>query len=97
MMQDLTEDLVQALRATVEKHAAPFPIDRFEVRIDEDNDGEEAVFVDVWHPFLSTPVDARLQIDVMLAVSELLRSRRERWSSYVWQHFSKGQSFGSVA
>jgi hypothetical protein len=93
----LTQELEQAIRATVEKHAAPFPIDRFEVRIDEDSNGEEALFIDVWHPLLTTPVDSRLQINVMVAVSGLLRDRREKWHSYVWQHFSDGQTFGSVA
>ncbi len=97
MTPELTQELVQAIRATVEQHAAPFPIDRFEVRIDEDSEGEEALFVDVWHPLVLTPVDSRLQINVMFAVSELLRRRPEGWHSYVWQHFSHGQTFGSVA
>ena len=97
MTPELTEELKQAIRAAVETHAAPFPINRFEVRIDEDSEGKEALFVDVWHPLLSTPVHARLQIDVMVAVGNLLRKRHARWTSYVWQHFSTGQTFGSVA
>ncbi len=97
MTPELTDELKQAIRIAVETHAVPFPIDRFEVRIDEDSEGKEALFVDVWHPLLATPVDTRMQINVMFAVSDLLRCRREGWSSYVWQHFSKGQTFGSVA
>jgi hypothetical protein len=97
MTPELTQELIDAIRATVETHAAPFPIDRFEVRIDEDSEGKEALFVDVWHPLVSAPVHARLQVDVMVAVSNLLRERRAIWTSYVWQHFSTGQTFGSVA
>lgn len=85
------------VRTLVETKAAPFKIDRFVLRVGEHADGEETIFVDVWHPLTDAPVDARQVLEVQFAVRELLIRNGEWRFPLVRQHFADGQRFGTAA
>jgi hypothetical protein len=94
-MASIAPHIEHDVRAIVEAKSAPFTIERFELRVGEDGDGEATIIIDVWHPL--TPVDARHAREVISAVGRYFREHGERRFPWVRQHFADGQRFARAA
>jgi hypothetical protein len=97
MTTQLDPEIMREIRSIVEAKAAPFTVDRFDLRVGEDADGDETIFVDVWHPLANTPVVTRQMLELQFSVREYLLRIGEGRFPLVRQHFADGQKFGSAA
>jgi hypothetical protein len=97
MFTQLAQSVEGEIRQLVAQEAAPFRIERIDIRVDEDADGEETIFVEIWHPLNDTPVETRQLLNVQFAVRQLLLKKRDGRFPWVRQHFAEGQRFESAA
>ena len=97
MSNTLSPDIERDVRALVEAKAAPFTIDRFSLRVGEDADGEETIFVEVWFPLTHVPIETRQLMDMQFAVGSYFRDRGEKRFAWVRKRFADGQKFGTAA
>jgi hypothetical protein len=97
MFTQLSQSVEGEIRQIVAQEAAPFHIERIDIRVDEDADGEETIFVDIWHPLNDVSVETRQLLNLQFAVRELLLKKRDGRFPSVRQHFAEGQRFESAA
>ena len=96
-MQRLSQELEREIVETIRRVATPLTVGEVKFRVDEDWEGDEAIFIDVDFVLSSVPTDARKRQDVHGAVIEVLQSRGDRRFPYVRQHFSDTHPETAVA
>jgi hypothetical protein len=94
---DLSDGLKTRIIDTIRAAVSPLLISRWHIRVGEDHDGEECIFVEVWHPLSATPVGARMMLDAHFAVQRTNFAAGEGRLTYVDHHFADGQQFGPLA
>jgi hypothetical protein len=94
---DISDQLKTQALDLIRAKSASLQVERCEFRIGKDHDGEDSVFIDVWHPLSPVPVKPRLLIDVHSAVRDLFFKHREGRFPFLNQHFDDAQTFGKAA
>ena len=96
MHRPLPAKIKTAIRKLIEERSAPLAVERFEIRIGNNSDGEETIFVDAWHPLNPTPIDVRMLIEIQSSVIRLVLASGDDRLPHVWQHFAEDQEIATA-
>jgi hypothetical protein len=97
LRRTVPDDVKAEIVSVITTRSAPVTVARCEILVDDDHDGEEAIFVDVWHPLSALPINSRMLLNIQFDVQQSLLKAGDDRFPYLRHHFDDAQQFGAAA